>query len=180
MASVFFQWTTLPACAPAACCNCTSTSPLASVTLRVSKLRRRVVRARAGAREGAVRARARASAASANGSKFYALQICRGVVCAHADAGKRNRSPRASAWTASTSRCADSANTLLSCRFGAASYVPALTLEKPLYARERADGLYKPITYLLFHFFDELFITVFSSLAFSVFVWFVVDLEARP
>jgi hypothetical protein len=66
------------------------------------------------------------------------------------------------------------------CRFGAASYVPALTLEKPLYARERADGLYKPITYLLFHFFDELFITVFSSLASCAFVWYIVDLQARP
>ena len=66
------------------------------------------------------------------------------------------------------------------CSFGAASYVPALTLEKPLFVRERADGLYKPITYLLSKFFDELFITLFTSLIFSVFVFFVVDLQVRP
>ena len=66
------------------------------------------------------------------------------------------------------------------CRFGAASYVPALTLEKPLFVRERADGLYKPITYLLSKFFDELFITLFTSLIFSIFVFFVVDLQVRP
>eukprot|EP01025_Chloroclados_australasicus_P041211 TRINITY_DN4350_c0_g1_i1.p1 TRINITY_DN4350_c0_g1~~TRINITY_DN4350_c0_g1_i1.p1 ORF type:complete len:528 (-),score=50.28 TRINITY_DN4350_c0_g1_i1:47-1465(-) len=32
--------------------------------------------------------------------------------------------------------------------FGAASYVPAIVLERPLYVRERNDGLYRSITYL--------------------------------
>jgi ATP-binding cassette, subfamily G (WHITE), member 2 len=50
-------------------------------------------------------------------------------------------------------------------------------MEKALFARERSDGLYKPITYLLSKYFDEIFITTFSSLIFSVFVWFVVDLR---
>jgi hypothetical protein len=54
--------------------------------------------------------------------------------------------------------------------------VPALTLEKPLYVRERSDGLYRPITYLLAKFFDEIFITVFASVLFSVFVFYVIDL----
>lgn len=61
--------------------------------------------------------------------------------------------------------------------FGAASYVPALTLEKPLYVRERNDGLYRPITYLLSKLFDEIFVTVISSLVFSAFVFYVVDLQ---
>jgi hypothetical protein len=60
------------------------------------------------------------------------------------------------------------------CRFGAAAYVPALSLEKPLYVRERNDGLYRPITYLLAKLFDELFITVFASLIFACAVWFLV------
>jgi hypothetical protein len=60
------------------------------------------------------------------------------------------------------------------CRFGAAAYVPALSLEKPLYVRERNDGLYRPITYLLAKLFDELFITVFASLVFACAVWFLV------
>lgn len=62
------------------------------------------------------------------------------------------------------------------CRFGAASYVPALVLEKPLFVRERSDGLYRPITYLLSKFFDEIFITIFASLIFSAVVFFAVDL----
>ena len=63
------------------------------------------------------------------------------------------------------------------CRFGAAAYVPALTLDKPLYVRERADGLYRPITYLLSKFFEELFITVFASLILSLIVFYVVQLQ---
>ena len=55
--------------------------------------------------------------------------------------------------------------------------MPALTLEKPLFVRERSDGLYKPITYLLSKFFDEVFITVFTSLAFSAVVFFVIQLQ---
>ena len=62
-------------------------------------------------------------------------------------------------------------------RFGAASYVPALTLEKPLYVRERNDGLYRPITYLLAKIFDEIFVTTISSLVFSAFVFYVVKLQ---
>ena len=33
--------------------------------------------------------------------------------------------------------------------YGAAGYVPALVLERTLYVRERSDGLYLAITYLL-------------------------------
>ena len=65
----------------------------------------------------------------------------------------------------------------LPCRFGAASYVPALALEKPLYIRERNDGLYRPITYLLAKLFDELFITVFASVVFSLAVWYLVQVR---
>jgi ATP-binding cassette, subfamily G (WHITE), member 2 len=55
--------------------------------------------------------------------------------------------------------------------------VPALTLEKPLFVRERNDGLYRPITYLLAKLFDELFITLIASVVFAVFVYKVVDLQ---
>lgn len=61
--------------------------------------------------------------------------------------------------------------------FGAASYVPALALEKPLYVRERNDGLYRPITYLLAKLFDELFITLIASVVFSVCVWYLIQLQ---
>ena len=63
------------------------------------------------------------------------------------------------------------------CRFGAAPYIPAISLEKPLYVRERNDGLYRPITYLLAKIFDEIFITVISSLVFSAAVFYAVSLQ---
>lgn len=63
------------------------------------------------------------------------------------------------------------------CRFTAESFVPALTLERPLYLRERNDGLYRPITYLLAKLFDELFVLLISSVAFSAIVFYAVDLQ---
>lgn len=53
-----------------------------------------------------------------------------------------------------------------------------LTLEKPLFVRECADGMCRPITYLLAKFVDELFITVFASMLFATIVFFVVDVQA--
>lgn len=50
-------------------------------------------------------------------------------------------------------------------------------LERPLYVRERNDGLYRPITYLLAKLFDELFGLIVSSVVFSAFVFYVVDLQ---
>lgn len=32
--------------------------------------------------------------------------------------------------------------------FGSMGLLPSLVLERPVYLRERADGLYRPITYL--------------------------------
>lgn len=35
--------------------------------------------------------------------------------------------------------------------FGSMGLLPSLVLERPIYLRERADGLYRPITYLASH-----------------------------
>ncbi|KAF8057935.1 ABCG31 [Scenedesmus sp. PABB004] len=35
-------------------------------------------------------------------------------------------------------------------------YLPSIGLERPLYIRERSDGLYRPVTYLVFKLLDEL------------------------
>lgn len=61
---------------------------------------------------------------------------------------------------------------------GAASYVPAISLEKALFIRERNDGLYRPITYLLAKLFDEMFITLISSVVFAAIVFYVVKVRA--
>jgi ABC-type multidrug transport system permease subunit len=47
--------------------------------------------------------------------------------------------------------------------YGAASYVPAIVLERTLYTRERADGLYLPITYLLAKMIEELLLATSVS-----------------
>jgi ATP-binding cassette, subfamily G (WHITE), member 2 len=39
--------------------------------------------------------------------------------------------------------------------------------------------MYRPITYLIAKFFDELFITVFASALFATIVYFVVDIQAQ-
>ena len=56
--------------------------------------------------------------------------------------------------------------------------MPALALEKPLYIRERNDGLYRPITYLLAKVLEELFLTVIASLLFALALWYLI--QVRP
>ena len=65
------------------------------------------------------------------------------------------------------------------CGFGAASFVPALTLERRLYYRELADGCYAPITYYFAKFIEEAFIALFTSLVFTVVVYFGCDLSGN-
>eukprot|EP01025_Chloroclados_australasicus_P023816 TRINITY_DN2402_c0_g1_i2.p1 TRINITY_DN2402_c0_g1~~TRINITY_DN2402_c0_g1_i2.p1 ORF type:complete len:652 (-),score=93.43 TRINITY_DN2402_c0_g1_i2:504-2429(-) len=61
--------------------------------------------------------------------------------------------------------------------FGAAAYVPAIALERSLYVRERSDGLYRSITYLVFKMTEELTVGVIASLLFAVVVFFAVQLQ---
>ncbi len=63
--------------------------------------------------------------------------------------------------------------------YGAASYVPALVLERPLYIRERNDGLYRPITYLCFRVIGEGVIAFIVSLITSTIVWFALELQGQ-
>lgn len=61
--------------------------------------------------------------------------------------------------------------------FGAASYVPAIVLERPLFVRERNDGLYTVVTYLLYKIIEELGVALFSSLIFSNVVFWPIKLQ---
>lgn len=61
--------------------------------------------------------------------------------------------------------------------FGAASYVPALVLERSLYVRERNDGLYRPITYLLSKLIEELLLAAVSSAAVGAAVFYALQLH---
>ncbi|EIE26352.1 hypothetical protein COCSUDRAFT_39467 [Coccomyxa subellipsoidea C-169] len=55
--------------------------------------------------------------------------------------------------------------------YAAASYMPTIVLERPLYVRERNDGLYRPITYLVAKMTEELTIFFFLSLVLTVIVF---------
>lgn len=61
--------------------------------------------------------------------------------------------------------------------FGAASYVPAIVLERPLFVRERNDGLYNVFSYLLYKICEELGVAFFSSIIFSNVVFWPIKLQ---
>ena len=61
--------------------------------------------------------------------------------------------------------------------YGAASYVPSLVLERTLYVRERADGLYTVMTYLIAKMMDELILATISSLIFSTATYFAIGFQ---
>ncbi|KAG2446852.1 hypothetical protein HYH02_008009 [Chlamydomonas schloesseri] len=61
--------------------------------------------------------------------------------------------------------------------FGAASYVPAIVLERRLFVRERADGLYRVFTYLAAKLVEELILSVIITLIFSSYVFYGVQLK---
>eukprot|EP00775_Hariotina_reticulata_P005937 gene5937-6176_t len=61
--------------------------------------------------------------------------------------------------------------------FGAASYVPAIVLDRGLFVRERNDGLYRAVTYLAHKMCEELVINTLASLAISAIVFYGVQLQ---
>jgi len=63
------------------------------------------------------------------------------------------------------------------CGYGAAAFVPSLTMERPLFFRERADGCYCAVTYYFAKFVEEAVLCVFTSLIFSVCVFFAMSLQ---
>jgi len=63
------------------------------------------------------------------------------------------------------------------CGYGAAAFVPSLTMERPLFFRERADGCYCAVTYYFSKFVEEAILAVFTSLLFSVCVFFAMSLQ---
>jgi ABC-type multidrug transport system ATPase subunit len=63
------------------------------------------------------------------------------------------------------------------CGYGAAAFVPSLTMERALFYRERADGCYTGVTYYLSKFIEEAVMAVMTSLVFSVVVFFSLSLQ---
>merc|ERR1712217_902654 len=63
------------------------------------------------------------------------------------------------------------------CGYGAAAFVPSLTLERPLFYRERADGCYCAVTYYLAKFIEEAVLCTLTSFVFSAIVFFAMRLQ---
>merc|ERR1719203_2003855 len=63
------------------------------------------------------------------------------------------------------------------CGYGAAAFVPSLTLERPLFYRERADGCYIAVTYYMSKFIEEAVLCTLTSLVFTLIIFFAVKLQ---
>lgn len=63
--------------------------------------------------------------------------------------------------------------------FGAAAYLPSIVLERALFVRERNDGLYRVITYMLAKTFDELALALVTSLGVAAFVFYGVGFTGQ-
>jgi ABC-type multidrug transport system ATPase subunit len=63
------------------------------------------------------------------------------------------------------------------CGYGAAAFVPSLTLERSLFYRERADGCYTAVTYYLSKFIEEAVLCTVTSLVFTLIVFWAMSLQ---
>ena len=61
----------------------------------------------------------------------------------------------------------------------AAAYIPSIVLERPIYLRETADGLFRPIIYLTHKILEETVLSLAMALVFSMLVYIIVDLAVR-
>lgn len=60
--------------------------------------------------------------------------------------------------------------------FGAASYIPSIMLSRPLFFRERNDGLYRSLTFLSYLMLEELFVAIPVTLLINTIMWFGLKL----
>lgn len=65
------------------------------------------------------------------------------------------------------------------CGYGAAAFVPSLTLERALYYRELSDGCYHPATYYMSKFIEEGVLATITSLLFCVIIYFGCSLQGN-
>jgi len=63
------------------------------------------------------------------------------------------------------------------CGYGAAAFVPSLTLDRPLFYRELADGCYSPLVYYLSKFVEEALLCSLTTTLFGVIVFWGLNLQ---
>ena len=65
------------------------------------------------------------------------------------------------------------------CGYGAAAFVPSLTLERALYYRELSDGCYHPATYYMSKFIEEGVLATITSLIFCAIIHYGCSLQGH-
>ena len=61
--------------------------------------------------------------------------------------------------------------------YAAVGYIPTLVMERPLFVRERSDGLYLASTYLASKLVEELSIAAIASCISSVWIFYCIRLQ---
>lgn len=61
--------------------------------------------------------------------------------------------------------------------YSASAYVPSLVLDRPLFLRERADGLYRVITYLVHRIVEEAALAIPLSVGVAALIFYPVELQ---
>ena len=61
--------------------------------------------------------------------------------------------------------------------FGSSGYMPSLMLERPIFVRERADGNYRVISYLVYKVLEEFIVSIPVSLLFCVVIYYGVGMH---
>ncbi|PSC72752.1 P-loop containing nucleoside triphosphate hydrolase isoform B [Micractinium conductrix] len=61
--------------------------------------------------------------------------------------------------------------------FTSMGILPCLIVERPVFLRERADGLYRPITYLVYKVTEEVAVGTLPAVAYSALVFYLVRLQ---
>jgi len=61
--------------------------------------------------------------------------------------------------------------------FSASAYLPNLVLERAVFYRERNDGLYRVITYVVAKMLDEIVLALVSSIVFGVIIYYATSLQ---
>ena len=64
--------------------------------------------------------------------------------------------------------------------YGAASYVPAIVLDRKLFNRERADGCYLSFTYLTFKMIEEAIVALAAAAVFVLVIYWSIQYQGTP
>lgn len=66
---------------------------------------------------------------------------------------------------------------VITAAYGSMAALPSLVLERPVYIREVSDGLFSPLTFLLYKASEEELVALLASIPYSLLVYYLVRLQ---